>query len=93
MTKLQLKEKYLEWNINNGLKVEKRNDEIFREMQQLAENNGFTAWFGMDSLLKELMITKDCEKALELYAEYHKNKGRRESLFELAILTENFKIN
>lgn len=92
MTKQQLKEKYTQWNINNGSKAMKRNNEIFHQMQELNHKNNNPVWCSMDDLLKDLMKTNDCNIALKLYAEYHSNEGKQESLTELALATNNFEI-
>jgi len=92
MTKLELKAKYSEWNINNYYKADKRNKEIFNKMQFLASENCLPVYCSMQELLKELINTKDCYLAFSMYDEYRENEGRKESMKELALSTNNFQI-
>lgn len=92
MTKQQLKEKYNQWNVEMGNNSTEANKIIFNKMQELAKENEIPAYCSMDYLLKLLIPTKDCNKAIELYGKYNENIGKQKALKELAISTENFKI-
>lgn len=97
MTKQQLKEKYTEWNIEIG-KLEERKTFIFHELQRLNfEHGDKNKWCSLQSNLESLI--KNCDnkgityKAFELVSESYKIEGQQEALYNLAIKTNNFKIN
>lgn len=98
MTKAKLKEQYDNWNQANGWRKQEENTQIFKSMQELNKNYGTgTMWCSINQNLRDI-ITKEGQRAdvinraMELYAKYHENNGRWESLKELALATNNFEI-
>jgi hypothetical protein len=93
MTKQQLKEKYIQWNIEIS-NTRERNTEIFHEMQQIARDNNLVVYCSMEMLLGELIQHNiKVDRVLQLYALYYRNEGKQQALHDLAIATDNFKIN
>lgn len=96
MTKLQLKEKYLEWN-REITKLDERKDIIFKEMQELNYTDGDgNRWCSMQTNFEGIVkFSKEkytIQKAFELIQERSFIEGQKEALKTLALKTENFKI-
>lgn len=92
MTKVQLKEKYTEWNKNISA-LDDRKTKIFHELQELCfEKGDGNKWCGIEKLAEELIKRGQTIKTMQLLSEYYIICGKEEALRELAIATNNFEI-
>lgn len=92
MTKVQLKEKYTEWN--RGISaLDDRKTKIFHELQELCfEKGDGNRWCGIERLAEELIKRGQTYKTMQLVSEYYEICGKEEALRDFAIATNNFEI-
>lgn len=76
MTKVQLKEKYTEWNKNISA-LDDRKTKIFHELQELCfEKGDGNKWCGIEKLAEELIKRGQTIKTMQLLSEYYKICGK-----------------
>lgn len=90
MTKSQMKEKYIEWNISIT-KLNERKYEIFNELQELCVEKGVKQkWCNMEKMIEELIKTGNAREALNLMEEYYKIEGQNVALENFSTITNDF---
>ena len=94
MTKAQLKEAYKAWNREISQQHFEEKDKIFKELQELnAEYGNGKKYCSASENMKHLIGSSKEWKAIDLYNRYNQIDGAFKALTDLALATQNFKIN